>query len=168
VDCVLVTGDFVDVGHTFCQACIEEWLAVNNVCPKCRTPVTSPPLPNSVLDETLWKCIVETKDFGDDAAQEYQERLQEWEQEYAAAQQRTAKRKEEAPAAVVASPQSPEASPGDPLTISLVRHVGRRTRCSTCNLFLTQGEAVVSLPFLVYFTNKLQNPCSSQLFLLMS
>ena len=80
------------VGHTFCQSCIEEWLEVNSVCPKCREPVKSPPLPNTVLDETLSKIILELKDCGEQAAKDYQERLDEWEETYSESKKRTMER----------------------------------------------------------------------------
>lgn len=89
----LVKSRLLSCGHTFCQSCIEEWLELNRECPKCRRPSTAPPTPNTILDETMTKCILELKDFGDGAAKEYKERLDEWKETYSEAKKRIRERK---------------------------------------------------------------------------
>lgn len=44
--CPVCKDDFVDAvslqcSHTFCQSCIDRWLAKSRSCPVCRTKITS-------------------------------------------------------------------------------------------------------------------------------
>ena len=158
----LVKSRLLACGHTFCQSCIEEWLDVNNVCPKCRKPVKVPPLPNTALDETMVNCILELKDFGEDAAKDYKERLDEWEETYSEAMKRKQQRhsnaaeQQRANAAAVAGnvvvlvdgedggEVDLTADVAEPeVRIWLVKNASAHARCHQCARSINLGAATV-------------------------
>merc|ERR1711916_313012 len=48
-----VSARTIACGHSFCGACIEQWLRVCQSCPMCRHPVVSPPVRSRCLDSAV-------------------------------------------------------------------------------------------------------------------